>query len=75
MPGFPTPTNFVGVNANRRDPRKPGESPALQRKGTKPRAGPCVTTMLFKAQSAAAYGIDAYLVEVEVDVEVFRRMA
>ena len=24
--------------------------------------------MLFKAQSAAVYGIDAYLVEVEVDV-------
>ena len=27
MPGFPT--------KNRRDPHKPGESPALQRKGTK----------------------------------------
>ena len=66
MPGFPT--------KNRRDPHKPGESPALQRKGTKPRAGPCVT-MLFKAQSATVYGIDTYLVEVEVDVEVFRRMA
>jgi hypothetical protein len=24
MPGFPTPTNGVGVNANRRDPHKPG---------------------------------------------------
>jgi hypothetical protein len=32
MPGFPTPTNVVGVNANRRDPHKPRESPALQRK-------------------------------------------
>jgi hypothetical protein len=30
MPSFPTPTNVVGVNANRRDPRKTGESPALQ---------------------------------------------
>jgi hypothetical protein len=29
MPGFPTPTNVVGVNANRRDPHKSGESPAL----------------------------------------------
>src|SRR5467141_4102554 len=31
-------------------------------------AGACVTTMLFKTQSASVYGIDAYLVEVEVDV-------
>ena len=31
-------------------------------------AGSCATTMLFKTQSAAVYGIDAYLVEVEVDV-------
>jgi hypothetical protein len=29
MPGFPTPTNVVGVNANRRDPHKSGESPPL----------------------------------------------
>src|ERR1700682_1387506 len=30
--------------------------------------GSHVTTMLFKTQSASVYGIDAYLVEVEVDV-------
>src|SRR4030081_1736227 len=30
--------------------------------------GAHVTTMLFKTQSASVYGIDAYLVEVEVDV-------
>jgi hypothetical protein len=29
MLGFPTPTNVVGVNANRRDLHKSGESPAL----------------------------------------------
>jgi len=29
MPSCPTPTNLVGVNANRRDPHKPGESPPL----------------------------------------------
>src|SRR5713101_5912979 len=32
------------------------------------RAGAHAFTMLFKTQSAAVYGIDAYLVEVEVDV-------
>jgi hypothetical protein len=30
MPAFPTPTNVAGVNANRRDPHKSGESPPLQ---------------------------------------------
>src|SRR5881394_3496931 len=29
MPGFPTSTNLVGVNANRRDRHKPAQSPAL----------------------------------------------
>ncbi len=28
MPGFPTPTDIVGVNGSRRDRHKPGESPA-----------------------------------------------
>src|SRR5260370_36600716 len=32
------------------------------------RAGAPIFTMLFKAHSASVYGIDAYLVEVEVDV-------
>jgi hypothetical protein len=36
MPGFPTPTNVIGVNANGRDPQKSGESPPLQ----EPRRGP-----------------------------------
>jgi hypothetical protein len=31
--GFPTPTNAVGVNANRRAPHKSGESAALQNRG------------------------------------------
>jgi hypothetical protein len=31
-------------------------------------AGAHLATMLFKTQSASVYGIDAYLVEVEVDV-------
>ena len=26
MPSFPTPTNVVGVNANSRDPHKPGKA-------------------------------------------------
>jgi hypothetical protein len=26
MPGFPTPTNVVGVNANRRDPTNRGKA-------------------------------------------------
>src|SRR6266404_2186126 len=32
------------------------------------RPGARLATMLFKTQSASVYGIDAYLVEVEVDV-------
>jgi hypothetical protein len=31
MPGFPTKANAVGVNASRRDRRKPAESPALHK--------------------------------------------
>jgi DNA repair ATPase RecN len=34
------------------------------------RAGVRTITILFKTLSASAYGIDAYLVEVEVDVGV-----
>jgi hypothetical protein len=33
MPGFATPTNVIGVDANRRDSHTPGESPALQEVG------------------------------------------
>jgi hypothetical protein len=36
MPGFPTQTNVVGVNANRRDSYKPGESPAVQSQMRRP---------------------------------------
>jgi len=41
MPGFPTPTNVVGVNANRWDPHKSRESPALhdQTRDSRPWSG------------------------------------
>jgi hypothetical protein len=40
MPGFPTPTNVVGVNANRRDPHTTGESPALHGQRKRAPGGP-----------------------------------